>query len=224
MHQLDINQLAPSPLRNAKPVGKHYDYVKEFIKLKRWAEAQNGEFTERGDGGYSVPRIKRRDAIRMAQWWKTVAFGVKPTTQTAREVHQGIDQMLACAYGSVNAALGKRRLGRAQLDSELTFVQANRFWQGMRKTATAIGAAKHRPTLFDQGLMALESIGESAQELPDRVVKAGKAVGSSINDGIDKVVTTAKWAGIISGGLLAAYVGSKFMPGRKQLATDGDRK
>ena len=37
-----LGQLMPAGRRNAQPGSKDYDYVREYIKLKRWAEQKYG--------------------------------------------------------------------------------------------------------------------------------------------------------------------------------------
>lgn len=217
-----LGQITPGR-RNAQPGSKDYDYSREYIKLKRWAERKYGIHERKALNGTRLPRLPRREAIQIATWWKEVTRGIKGGYQAGNEVIDGVQKMEAAAYGSADAARKKR--APTALDEELAPEEAAFFWAGMGRVALSIGTAKMQPTLFDKGVLAFESLFESAGELPERlfdastwlprkIIQTGKEIGDDVEKGIDKLIKLAKWTGIIGGGLLATYIVTRFVPKR----------
>ncbi len=211
---MDDHRAFPS-LRNAEPGSKEYDYVLEYINLRKWALEKYGPHKYDGFDDTKLARIRRPDAITMTKWWEDVSEDIDTGYQFGDEVHDGLIMMQVPAFGSAAAASRERKPTTEELERELNWAEAAHFWEGMRNLATSIGAAKLRPTLFDKGVLLWESFAEAAEELPGRVIEQGKKIGDDIQSGVDKVVTTAKWVGIIGGGLLGVYVVSRVLPARK---------
>lgn len=203
-----------APIRNATPGSKTYDYVSEFIKLRKWAEQQHGTHEYKDDKDYLVPRIVRRDAITMVRWWKDAIRDITGAKQLHREVRKGFTLMELAAYGSLDAVTGDAVLTEADQAEELPWSDAVAFWRGMREMSISIGAAKMVPTLFDHGVLLLESVGEAVDELPERVADTATEavnVGKDVRAG---ALTALKWAGIAGGGLLGVYVLARVLPRR----------
>jgi hypothetical protein len=209
-----LGQLTPPGRRNARPGSKDYDYVDEYIKLKRWALQKFGKHEWKAFNDTDLPRISRREAIRMAKWWREVTQGVEGGYGIGDKVILGVHKMEVAAYGSADAAHKQRMPTGRALDEELTTAQAAFFWEGMSEVSVSLRAAKMRPTLFDKGLLLFESVLESAVELPERIIDTGKDITENVQAGIDRVIKVAKWTGIIGGGLLVTYVVTRIVPKR----------
>jgi hypothetical protein len=151
-----IGQLAPST----------QNYAWEYLKLKDWALQKYGKHEWQALDNSDLPRIGRRDAIRIATWWAEVTQDLRRGDPTGDAGFRGFVKMELAAYGSPDAAKHKAPPTGPALDGELNVAEAMYFWDGMRAVAHALPSARRHPSLLDRGELTSIAPG-AAQRNPD---------------------------------------------------------
>ncbi len=207
-----------APLDTSNAGSEHYDYVKAYTDLRKWAATVHGLHTKKGRDNRTLPRLPRQDAARLLKWWEYVTLDLG-VAEVAAEAFHGLAGMRAATFRD-RGTLPKNRMVQTaiflhpsnladdprvkrftadEFAHPLTYDEADFYWAGMHETAASIGAAKRIPTLFDQGALLLETVKEEAQQ---RVADLAD-VGSGLADVSSKLITAAKYAALAVGGVIA---------------------
>ena len=213
-------------IRNVGPKGdgpfKHFDNVKtfddlyieqyKFLRDTRGADEiapdPSGQY---GTGGttYKIPRTTNADVVQLTDYWSKQLAGVKRVMG-----HDGVVQRWNAARADVDAIARKE-------DPSALYPKNNAFWRQLRQTAIHVAVADEAPSKWD---MALDSLKESVQQLPDRIASGAKTVASGMAEaagevahGVGKIANRAGqglFSGLgvpllIGGGLLGVFLLSR---------------